>query len=425
MKIKYILGVVAVVFLLISCGNRRSPTGGPVDNVRPVILHTTPLEFEQIEGNEIVLGFSKAMDRVSVMSGLHVNPAQLNRKIVWKKNDLHIIFGESLPADTNIILFLNKSIKCERGNFLEDHIVITFKNGELQDNKLSGYITINDTELVGKDLMATILDKDSLLVYHTVLSGTNFSLDYLNSGKHTLNTFIDLNNNNRFDFSIDASFSRVVELPTTQIINITPTIADTVRPNVRAVSAPFNNQISIEFNKLLAREPAIFVTDDSTHVRLAILHSEFVDKTLYMLTTQMDSTSYTVQVVGLLDQKGNENTRIERQFYANGLADTRSLTLTDFYPKNGNVLYVKSPTFSATFDKIVFAKDVVISLIEMETRQNLSLRALKETALTHEFVPERELREFNTYQFIIHKETKDTAGNEINEDIVVQFIVVG
>jgi hypothetical protein len=71
----------------------------------------------------------------------------------------------------------------------------------------------------------------------------------------------------------------------------------------------------------------------------------------------------------------------------------------------------------------MFAKDTVITLTEVETRQTIQTRALNNAGFTINFQPIRPLREFNSYQIIIHSDTKDNAENPLKKDHIIQFIV--
>ena len=103
--------------------------------------------------------------------------------------------NSKLLDNKNIVVFLNKSIKCSRNNELEDHIIFTFKNGILQQNSVSGNISIDSGEAMNNEIIFTLLDSDSLLVFNKVINEPFYQFNNLNSGKYTMNAYIDLNKN--------------------------------------------------------------------------------------------------------------------------------------------------------------------------------------------------------------------------------------
>jgi len=421
-SLQIVLLLALLLLLTTACGNKRGPTGGPADLTRPEILYTTPDQYEQIEKNEIVIAFSKVMDKSSVLSGLNVHPQILSKKIFWKKNDLHIAFSEALPENKNIIIFLNKSIKCERGNALEDHQILTFKNGTLQENTLSGYITQNE-DFVGKDVNFTLLDSDSLLVLTHTSPEISYSFTNLNPGKHTLSAYIDINTNNRFDYTIDAAYSRSLELPVTSNINITLAIADTTKPVITSITSPQNNQVNIRLNKEITNVPIFHIYDDSTHTEIQILHKELIKDTIYLSTAPLDSLIYRMQVGPMTDKAGNTTPSLQKELNSIGQPPQNAPQIRDTSPKNGNVIKVKFPDLALTFDQIMFSRDIVLTLTETESGRNIPLTPSNTAGLTITYKPATGLLPFNTYQLTVHKETADNCGNTLTDDQSLLFIV--
>ena len=411
-----------LILLLVSCGNRRSPTGGPVDTIKPEILYTIPMEFEQIESNEIIIAFSRPMQRTSVMSGLHISPPQTNKRATWKRNNLHLRLDNDLRIDSNLLVFLNRSIRCERNNTFEDHQILVFRNGELQRNNLSGFITHDLPELADRDVNFTLLDSDSLVVFNKSISGNNFSFDYLNPGKYTLTAYIDRNNNNRFDFAIDPSYTTVFELPISHTIDMHLAVADTLMPNYSSISSPSNNQVNIVYNKDLLRPPHIVIHNDSTKTVIDIIHHEFLDNRSFLVTAPMDTLTHRIQIISLLDDKENETSRTS-SFFSNGRPDTLPPLITEIHPRNGTVINTVSPEITITFNKIMFANDISITLREIETNNNIHLRPIKSAGFTIIYQPIHNLREFNSYQLIVDQYTKDIVGNNLETELTIQFIV--
>jgi len=417
--------ILIVVALMLSCGNRRSPTGGPIDDVLPEIVYTIPLLYEQVENNEIVITFSKAMDKTSVINGMVISPFLLDKKLSWKKNSLHILFTEELPYDTNILVYLNKSIRCERNNALGEHMVLTFRNGTLQDSNIAGYITFEDNDMSDIGTQISILDKDSLLVFNREVIGSNYSFGYLNPGWYSLRAFIDLHNNQRYNFGIDPFFSTSFELPISDLIDINLVIADTVKPNIKMLSNPFNNQVVLDFNKELAQMPFVRIVEDSTSIPIQILHQELRDHQLHIVTAPLDTLRYRLQIGEMLDSKGNKRETISTHFDSKGLPDLIEPKVLNTNPRNGSVIYNLTPDIYIFFNKIMFPKDVYVSLKEVESGMNIPIVSTNVVGFTLQYLPQIKLKEFNSYQITLHKETRDISNNGLEDDIIIQFIVIG
>ena len=422
----YKILVLFVLFCIffISCGNRRSPTGGPIDRVAPEILYTYPLEYEQIENNEIEIAFSKTMDRNSVLNGIVITPSNINKRMSWRRGNLLIKFTDALPEDTNIHVYLNPSIRCDRGNTLTDHTYLTFRNGELQRYDFSGYITLDEEETLPLPTILTLLDKDSLLVLNRTTTENNYTFSFLNSGRYTLRAYMDKNNNNRFDYTIDPFYRADFELPVAELINLNLTVADTVKPNLRNILNPTNNNLIFSFNKELTQFPNITVSEDSTGTLVYILYKEMIETNLHLLTTALDTLKYNVVIEDLIDHRGNTRETVLSSFTSNATIDTKPPVITDTFPRNGNVVHELKPEIIIHFDEIMLADDVYISLYEVETNINIPLYYLNSAGFSIKYIPINELNGFSSYRLTVHGNTRDNAHNQMGDDVVIQFLII-
>ena len=409
-----ILLIITCLFIL-SCGNKRSPTGGPLDTTSPVIIYTIPLEYEQIENNEVIIAFSKIMDKTSVINGLVVTPSKINKKVSWKKSNLHIQFTENLPENTNVHVYFNKSVRCDRNNTLEDHILLTFKNGILQTRSISGYITHENDEFSKMATQLSLLDVDSLLIFNKEVHEDNYNINYLNPSEYTIRAYADVNRTNRYNFGVDPFFREEIEtFNAAATVNIHLVVADTVKPNLRRLSNPTKNQLIFEFNKQLAKLPFVSIVEDSTQTEINILHKELIDTQLFVITVPLDTLSYQVQLGGLIDNKGNEREIVNSEFTSSALEDTVIPEISETFPRNGTVVNTILPELKIKFNKILFENEVSVSLLEVETGLNIPLRSIKTAGFELIYTPQKELTTFNSYQFKII----------LDDEQIIQFIVV-
>jgi len=193
-------------------------------------------------------------------------------------------------------------------------------------------------------------------------------------------------------------------------------------PSYTSIIAPVNNQINIVFNKDLLRPPNIIIHNDSTSTIIDIIHHEFQDNRSFLVTAPMDTLSHRIVLSNMIDDKGNDTSRTS-SFFSNGRPDTSPPLITETHPRNGNVINNTSPDLMITFNKIMFANDISVVLTEIETNSVVPLRAVNNAGFAIVFQPTRNLREFNSYRFVVDINSKDIAGNSLEEELVVQFIV--
>ena len=108
--------LLTIPLLLLSCGSKKAPTGGPEDVDRPSILSSLPSEFGQIADGRIEINFSKPLDKSSVTQAVYIYPPVQNKKISVDKSTLLIRFNEDLLPDTNYYVTVSTRLKDIRGN---------------------------------------------------------------------------------------------------------------------------------------------------------------------------------------------------------------------------------------------------------------------------------------------------------------------
>jgi hypothetical protein len=259
-------------------------------------------------------------------------------------------------------------------------------------------------------------------VFNKAITGNNYHFEYLNPGRYTLTAFIDRNRNNRFTFAVDPSYTTVFELPVLHRIDLHLAVADTTSPNISSIISPVNNQVNIIYNKELVRLPQIIIHNDSTGTVLDILHHDFNENRSFLLTAPMDTLTYRIQFVNMTDLNDVEVSRTS-SFFSNGRSDTIPPSIIETFPQNGTVINTITPEILVTFDKIMLSRDVSITLREVESNTFIQMRPLNRAGFTIIYQPLQTLREFNSYQLTINTDTKDNTGNNLLEDMLIQFIV--
>ena len=166
MKKLIIIIISLTIFLfLISCGHKKSPTGGKKDTINPEIVSVTPDEYSNISDSNIEIIFSKPIERNSILSGIYIHPPILKKKYIWDGNILTIKIMEELENDTNYYFNFSSKIKGEHGNFLSKNSTYIFASGELNSNRISGNFSFEKIEDANKKIQMTILTSDSTEVF--------------------------------------------------------------------------------------------------------------------------------------------------------------------------------------------------------------------------------------------------------------------
>ena len=143
-----------ITLLIVSCGNRKSPTGGKVDTEKPILSAISPDNYSGIDEGIIEITFSKPMDRSSVYDGergLYFYPLINQKKYRWTDNTLTVEINEELLSGYNYYLSVSENIRDLRNNNLEKDYLFIFHTGKLVDQKIDGYITYEKEEDIERD----------------------------------------------------------------------------------------------------------------------------------------------------------------------------------------------------------------------------------------------------------------------------------
>ena len=181
------------MLIILSCAAISPPSGGPEDDIPPVLISSIPESGAlQFNGGEVILQFSEYLDKNSVQDAFVVSPRIGSELIVKYKDDNIIIeFPDSLLKDQTYVISIGTKLKDERGVYLENTQQIAFSTGSSIDNgKISGRIYggefysahlwklnqgFSDSIFFTKPLY--IADADEL---------GNFNFNFLSSGEYSI-----------------------------------------------------------------------------------------------------------------------------------------------------------------------------------------------------------------------------------------------
>ncbi|MBK8829358.1 MAG: Ig-like domain-containing protein [Saprospiraceae bacterium] len=138
-----LLLAVMVVFLA-SCAAPKSPTGGPVDTLPPVIIaeESTPNQQTNFKEDEITITFDEWFTIKDVATQLVISPLMPEQPVVKQKGkSIVITLPDSLLEETTYTLNFGSAIAdLNEGNVLENYAFV-FSTGDVLDSvKMSGSV---------------------------------------------------------------------------------------------------------------------------------------------------------------------------------------------------------------------------------------------------------------------------------------------
>ena len=181
------------MLVVISCAAISPPSGGPEDDIPPVLISSIPESGAlQFNGGEVILQFSEYLDKNSVQDAFVVSP-RIGSELIVKYDDENIIikFPDSLLKDQTYVISIGTKLKDERGVSLENTQQIAFSTGSSIDNgKISGRIyggEFYSAHLwkLNQDFSDSIFFTKPLYVADANELG-NFNFNFLSSGEYSI-----------------------------------------------------------------------------------------------------------------------------------------------------------------------------------------------------------------------------------------------
>ncbi len=418
--VRNIGSLVAVVALLggvSACGSKRNPTGGPQDTLKPQVLGCSPAEFGEITKGVIEISFSKEMDKTSLANSIYIYPPVLNKKVSLDKSTLRIKLGEKLKTDTNYFVTLSTRLKDTRGNPLEMNQTLVFRNGELNNYRISGTINYERPGDIGLPIELSLVSTDSLLVLSKRISGEAYSIDSLNPQAHLLRAYIDKNLNGRYDFGLEPSFEGMSDGKALSTLDMSIAYADSSKPRIRRLVPVSKREIQLLLSEQIKSYQSVRVIGASP---VTVQHHILEQDKISVLCTEMDSTEYTVQLLGVEDFKGNRSEVLEIKFNNNTVPDTIAPTVVTTNPRNGASVNNLLPILEIHFSELV--PEANVNAILLSGSEKIPLKLLSGFGRVHRFQPTKELVNYRTHTLRVLTTTTDYSGNKLKQEFELQFL---
>ncbi len=420
--------ILVLSFSIFSCGHRKSPTGGEVDKEKPTVVAVTPEAFSELDQNVVEITFSKPIDRSSVYSGdggIYIYPLIEEKRYRWSDNTLRIEFEEMLYPFTNYYLTVSRSIRDLRNNQLDNDYLFVFHTGMLATNRIAGNIKTELEEDVGEEVTIAVLSADSVRVFSKKVSGTRYSIEYLNDASHIIRAFIDTNNNNRYERDRDPFDQHEVPPGRFHEVDIYLEYFDDTKPEIRSVNVPFRNQVLVNMNKPIVTVAEIqIVSEDSLQTELEVLNYDFINNQIEIITEPMDSLRYKLTLRGIEDGKDNYAEERVHEFPASMLEDEQLLRIDSHVPRNGAVVENLQPVIKVRFSKHITTEFISFSLIDSVTNAEIPVEIRRLDSRTIAFTPHERLTGRRSYRLIIEEESHDYSGNELEEQLELNFLPI-
>ena len=222
--------IVSFVFycfcIVYSCAAIQSPSGGPKDDIPPVLLRSFP-ESEAVNfiSKNVELFFSEYLLEKSIQGAITILPKISSPfKVQYKGKKLIVEFPDSLLNNQTYILSINRNLKDENGVSIAEGIQLAFSTGiDIDKSEISGRVFSKSESSV---LLWKI--KDSLDVKEFFKRESDYSIDsnddgsfsfkYLSEGIYRI-VGVDRTKSNS---SLDSK-SSIYGLPSLDIIKIDKT----------------------------------------------------------------------------------------------------------------------------------------------------------------------------------------------------------
>lgn len=205
-SIYYFLLVILLYYLINSCANPASPTGGPRDTIPPVRINTIP-EHKSInyKGKTIVMEYDERIKTDNIKDQLIITPLiESDYEYTLKKNTIKLEFEESFRDSTTYTLNFRESIQdITESNPTEDN-KFTFSTGSFIDSmSITGYVK----ELLTYDTLENVTvglykANDTITIfngspyYFTELDEEGaYLIENIKNGRYLLYAFLDDNKN--------------------------------------------------------------------------------------------------------------------------------------------------------------------------------------------------------------------------------------
>jgi hypothetical protein len=335
--IKFLIPIVSVLAVTLSCAKVVAPTGGPKDTKPPVVIKSVPLNGSaNFKGKNIVITFDEYVVLDKMNEKFMISPPMnKNPRILLKGKSVFIEFLEKLRDNTTYTLYFQDAIRDLNENNPINNFQYVFSTGRVVDsltvtgNVFYSYNLEPPTSsliMLYKQLADSAPEK--MIPDYISQSDINggFKLHNIMEGSYRLYALVDKNDNKKYDLGEEAFAFMNKAIDINAAKNYFPVIKDTVKIKdtikVNDTEAFIKSLLKTRTVPLIDGEYKLFLfTTQRKAYFLASSARDLPYKLVYTLSKPPDTSRFEVSLPGI-----NKNSYfIERSIYG----DTIRIWLTD------------------------------------------------------------------------------------------------
>ncbi|MFT6717000.1 MAG: hypothetical protein ACJA0Q_001650 [Saprospiraceae bacterium] len=312
------IGFLGIAFfmsiLLVQCGMRGTPTGGPKDEQAPQITKSSPENFStNFTGKKITIKFDEYVQIKSFKKNFLISPpVKTFPKYRLSGKTLILSFDSTFNENTTYTLFFGESIVDLNENNVLDSNMFVFSTGDILDSlTLSGTIHDALTEENENDMLVHLYKNfaDSapstvLPTYFAVVKDGRFKFTNLASGSYKIFALKDGNNNYLYDLPDEkiAFSDELMIIPNdSDKIELHTFQSKAEEQKIFKPSSEYSGQILLTFNKPVSENfqinfiDSIVPTDsiieqwNNDHDSLTLYSALFNASNKYLLSVAVDT----------------------------------------------------------------------------------------------------------------------------------------
>ncbi len=269
-NLAFLSSVVLMMFLLVQCAKRGSPSGGPIDELPPMIVSAYPKNYStNFEAKEITIRFNEYIKFKDLRKQLVISPPMEYPPIILPQGgvgkEITIRIQDTLLENTTYVINFGQSVVDNNEGNPYPFLKYVFSTGDYVDSlKLKGqiknvlefetdeFVNVLLYELDSTYTDSAVFKEQPRYVLNTLDSLTTFTMENLKEGTYQMVALKEENSDYRYDPSREkiGFYPEPITLPSdeTYVINLYKQTLDAEIKNAKHVS---ENRIDIGYKGIL------------------------------------------------------------------------------------------------------------------------------------------------------------------------------
>ncbi len=393
-------GIIIFLFFLYGCASKGPISGGPVDDIPPLILNTVPENLSLMVKNdiEVKFEFNERMNRSSVEKAIFISPVP-DSKPEYKWNgykNLTLRFGDELTEDRTYVISIGSAAADEHKIKLGESYNLAFSTGDRIDNGTIAGAVFGHAKK-SKVLLFAYLLEDSLDVepaetnpdYITQPNNNGeYRFMHLAYGRYRVFAVEDLDENGKYFIGKD---NIAISTKDDAVLVETDTSAtfsfygfqsiDTLNPVIVSLLTIDNRHLTIR-----SLEPLVLPDNidsiwavsrrDEQKIIPKVMYPDVEEANIFHLHFEglSDNTEYDIFFGGLKDLSDNKLDSISRKrtFTSSAERDTTPPQLISVTPQRGNEVVYSGDHIKINFDEGI-QKESILSALNIFISDSVSV----------------------------------------------------